>query len=193
MSDINDAGYVASVPLSTLRKESRVAVEKLPQATLDIYIDAQHSASKRDEKIRAYELILEFVAPMCGHFASPVYELAFKPKWEKEFPDLYKTRWWINENSSGVYFIYDVRDELRYIGQSCGGKLGKRIGDDDHKEYIDSVDVILFDRSWMHYALAFEALAITRIRTLKKLEKNGGLKGVWIPPFPPWDQIWRKP
>ena len=112
--------------------------------------------------------------------------LGFLPSWEKDFPELYSTRSWINEYSFGVYLLFDENDELKYIGSSCGGKIGNRIGQEYHDKYRHSVDVALFEPHHGYLALALEALLISRL----KPEFNGTFKKVNIPAFPPWDKLW---
>jgi|GEM_PF-5271953 len=191
MTDITNAESVAVASLCDLRNASNDAVRQLPEPISDIYQDARIAAHRRSEKIRALELIEEFTAPMCGHFDKPIYELAFKPKWNETNTDIYQARWWINEFNSGVYFIYDSDDELQYIGSAYTGALGNRIYHTNHREYTESVDVVLFDRRWCHYSLAFEALAISRLTLLHPL-RNRQFANLWIEPYPPWNEIWNR-
>jgi len=92
------------------------------------------------------------------------------------------------EYRGACYFIYDPDDTLRYVGSACSGTLGNRIFHTDHRDYIESVDVVMFDRRWGHYSFAFEALVVSRLQP----PKNQQFKKLRIEPFPPWEQYWSK-
>lgn len=189
MLDINNSEHIAVARLDELREKSRDAMQALPEPVQDVYRGARSAAIRRDEKFRVTELIEEFTAPFCGHFCRLHYEAAFQPKWYESYPELYQARWWINEFRGACYFIYDSHDELQYVGSACTGALGKRIWHTNHREYSTSIDVVLFDRHWWHYSLAFEILMISRL----KPPGNRQFVDSWVDPMPPWDQMWNKP
>ena len=94
---------VSSASLPDLRTASRNAIRGLPESTRDIFTHAKISAHKRSERMRIDDLILEFTAPMCGHFDRLAYEPAFEVDWHKNQNELYEARRWINGFNGAVY------------------------------------------------------------------------------------------
>lgn len=137
------------------------------------------NACERARRNGVDSLIAEFTAPFRDNILVPRYELAFIPQWydNPATQPLYLARWWITSYTAGVYFIYDNQNQLKYIGRSCGGELGQRVWSGAHKLYRTVVDIVLFDRNYCHFALAFEALAVSRL----KPEHNDEFKTLEIP------------
>lgn len=191
MPDITNATDVAALDLSDLRRLSSQALFQLSESLTVRWHDEMRRFLRRSEQNRASTLVDEFMAPLCGHVSQLHYELAFVPGWcdDEETKPLYQVRWWICEFMAGVYFIYDQSDALQYVGSCCGGALGCRIYKKVHEPYRRAVDIVLFDRQWCHLALAFEALAISRL----KPPKNKEFCDLWIQPVSPFDKVWRRP
>ena len=189
MPDIRNLTDIRQLDLAELRQLSSKAIFRLPDLLQDRFRAEQSRSLRRSDLNNAGALLEEFKAPFCGHVPELHYEFAFLTEWSKTEDEIYGTRWWINEYPAGVYFIYDDDDKLRYIGSCCGGGLGNRIYYKAHEEYRRAIDVVLFDREWSHFALAFEALAISRLRP----DKNTEYTRLWIPPVSPFDRIWSPP
>jgi hypothetical protein len=189
---IYDAAQIKRQRLVDLQRESQeVILKKLPEALAEVWWQEQSRAFRRADKLNILPLIVEFQQVFA--FGPAIrYELGWAEAWQEKDSDLnplYKARWWICEYSSGVYFIYDSADDLQYVGSACGGALGNRIFSKWHHEHRAFVDLVLFPREWCHFALAFETLAISRL----KPKHNGTAKQLWIDPQPPFDRIWRMP
>lgn len=188
---INNPSEIRKRSLAELQRASQVVLQKLPEALTNAWHDQHHNALRRADRRNILRLLMEFQHVFAF---GPVlrYELAFAEGWTKAGGDvepLYKARSWICEYNAGVYFVYDKDETLRYIGSACGGALGNRIYSKWHHEYRHVTDVVLFGREWCHFALSFEALAISRL----KPPQNGSGRQLWISPQPPFDRIWHLP
>lgn len=176
---------------------SHTMLGALDESTRDLWHENNFRAERRADKNQISALIMEFIAPFSQPLPQIRYEAAFVCDWCQSTPRLYETRHWICEYTAGVYFIYDSSEVLKYVGSSCGGSLGNRIYRTKHHEYRAFVDVVLFDQAWLHFALAFEVLAISRLSgrfpelnsDLQSLV-NKNFASLWIPPIAPYDKIW---
>jgi hypothetical protein len=188
MSNLVNASYIASASLSDLRNLSTQEISTLPEDSQLKWKEQDSHAKERccDSRYRIDRLLAEFKAPLGTLLQTLTYEPAFVFDWFDTDKSLYEKRWWVNEYKAGVYFIYDCHDNLRYIGSSCGGKAGGRLWNEKHKEYRCAADIVLFDREWLHLTVAFEVLAITRL----KPGANTKLKDLWIIPPPEFRELW---
>jgi hypothetical protein len=187
---MGNPGDVLSHDVAELRKTRRDAINLLAPELRYAFQAESELARGRSRANRVDALLEEFTVSFAGHLPSFEYELAFLPAWQESAPMLYQTSWWINEYVAGVYFIFDAKQTLQKIGSSCGGKLGPRVYLKARESYRTSVDVVLFGRAWAHFALAFEALAVSRLRPPKN---DREFKNLWIPPPTPFDEIWSRP
>jgi hypothetical protein len=186
---LNDQNSWSSAGLAELRALSLQAIQELPKEEIGLWAAENKVAQQRCEANRIDFLLREFQSQLRTAGEALQYEHAFKPSWWPEHRDLYNSRWWINGQTAGVYFIFNANNELEYVGTSCGGHIGARIHLDRHKEYANSIDVVLFERHWPHFALAFEALAIARLKPRRNVDDRGFM-AMWINPLPPYDQMW---
>lgn len=188
-----------NLTLDSLSQQSRDQIRGLGEVTYDLWLGSELRRVHRAERYRIDALIEEFQAPFREGAPRVSYDFAFVCEWFQSEPKLYEARHWICGHSAGVYFIYDGDEVLKYVGASCGGDMGNRIYRKAHEEYRRIVDVVLFDGPWCHLALAFEALAVSRLyRQLSanpvfQTLVNRNLTRVWIPPPPPFDRIWKRP
>jgi hypothetical protein len=177
---------IASLTLAELRSNSRTDVEALDGALLTEFAIAHEAALRRAKSNKIALLVEEFRASVCTDAAPFEYELAFLSSWSHSKLALYEPRLWINEYTAGVYFIYDQSEALQYVGSSCGGGLGNRLYAKWHHPHREFVDVVLFDRRWCRFALAFEALTVSRL----KPPLNAEFKDLWIPPPDSYASHW---
>lgn len=185
-----DPVEIAKRGLSDLRCASLDAIKKLPEEVRERWYEGLMKASSRADRLDIQPLLTEFQGTLATDAPTLKYEHAFTDDWIKPpLSPLYETRRWITAYTAGVYFVYDSGEKLQYIGSGCGGRLGNRIFSKRHHEYRIVTDVVLFEREWCHFALAFEALAISRL----KPPINGYGKQLWIPARPPYDRMWRQP
>lgn len=190
-SPLEDPDFVSKSSLAELRKLSNDTIRSL-QPECKLWDAESGAAAKRGEKNKIKVLLDEFRSQLRAPGEELQYENAFRPGWYKECEHLYHCRWWINELTAGVYFIYNSDNALEYVGSSCGGTMGDRIHLKRHREYCHTVDVVLLDHHWPHFALAFEALAISRLKPPRN-DNDRGFKRMWIDPLPPYDRFWPKP
>lgn len=186
---LEDQESWGTASLAELRKLSCDAIQQLSER--DLWEAENEAALKRCKDNRIDVLLDEFRSQLHGPGECLQYELAFVPGWHKACQRLYDARWWINGQTAGVYFIYNSNNVLEYVGTSCGGTIGARIHLVRHREYAHSVDVVLFERHWPHFALAFEALAISRLKPPRNVDDRGFMR-MWVDPLPQYDHLWSK-
>jgi hypothetical protein len=176
--------------LQTLRSRGHALIRALSEADQEPWKLQQIQAASRAslDKRSILSLIEEFKLHFCDELQ---YEHAFVCDWLNSNPNLYEARRWICKHTAGVYFIYDRHESLRYIGSSCVGELGFRLWNTGRNDYRHTVDVVLFDRPLVHFALAFEALAVSRIARMIDTLENREFRTLWIPPPPPFDSYWK--
>src|SRR4029450_7099380 len=98
---------IATLPLAELRSRSLATIAALDSACQSEFATAQQAALRRAKANKIDLLVQEFRASLRSDAAPFDYELAFLSSWSPDNLSLYEPRWWINEYTAGVYFIYD--------------------------------------------------------------------------------------